>query len=117
MSNNNNNNNNNKQLQDLTDSSPLATGGFTMEDRVGQVNARQYRMVQDYDVGSTIKHPKPPSYSGEVKHTATGNKLSIPKIQKQVAERIPSQPVVASITDVKPEKKNDSLDIPASSEK
>ncbi|GKE00557.1 hypothetical protein Tco_1388540 [Tanacetum coccineum] len=51
------------------------------------------------------------------KHPAPGNKLGIPKIKKPVAPRIPSQSAEASNPDVKPEKENDSLDIPASSGK
>ncbi|GKB31637.1 hypothetical protein Tco_0871038 [Tanacetum coccineum] len=85
-------NSNNKQPVDLTESLPVATGGLTMEDRVGQVNARQYRGYEQESSGA--------------KHPATGNKLGIPKIKKPAAPEISSQPG----------KKNDSsLDIPASS--
>ncbi|GJU74707.1 hypothetical protein Tco_1266112 [Tanacetum coccineum] len=86
-------NSNNKEPLDLTESLPVATGGLTTEDRVEQVNARQYRGSEQESSGA--------------KHPARGKGLGIPKIKKPVAPKISSQP----------EEKNDSLDIPASSGK
>ncbi|GJY52853.1 hypothetical protein Tco_0444517 [Tanacetum coccineum] len=117
-----NSSNNNEQALDLTASLPVATGDLAMEDRVGQVNAPkaeelENQMEQDYDDGSTTVY-RVHTFSAERKHIAPGKGLGIPKIKEPVTPGIPSQPIEASaITDVKPEKKIDSFDIPASSRK
>ncbi|GKB81894.1 hypothetical protein Tco_0948789, partial [Tanacetum coccineum] len=100
----------------------------------------QNQMEQDYDDFDSTTVYRVHSFSSERKHIAPGKGLGIPKIKEPVTPGIPSQPIEGSITydngqsivaprippqqveasaitDVKPEKKIDSFDIPASSRK